>query len=778
MKAKIEALNKTYLVEFKDEDQFVSFLTKHNDDVNNVEIINEESLPELNKPVEVAKPSMSDGWKTLEKSAFVQKEKGVEKKGMTLGGKYAEFKYEPDKTLDASADDKVSEPKNDSPALTGDEPKAANVESTAKENEVKNTTPKTDAPKKEETKAEPAKEESPKTEESKEETTEDKEESSEEDKEEKKEDIDESVDAEINEVLESAGIIQEDGYVANFGKLVGGKGTLNDYGAWLDYDYNANKSDVLKSLKVIANNASKLKMSGDSRTDRRYDVYPVRFNHEIIDKVHELEEKARNGKEDLIPLYKQVSELFKEDFVGVFHFMKRFLGMHEQWQPNWIDESDWNKFADSCAAACILNAGAELYHKNRKKIKESVEEIDVDDEGDEESFQVWIIDRENGNKFSECVSIEYNKEDAIEEAKRVYNESKSNDKVVFVNYSETGETIFSLGAESENKVIESEEDDYDRGYEQGKFDWEAGQFVTYEDRDVKGESDKEDAESEEFWKGYDEGYEDAKTNYNDLDGEEELDDDEEKLNEDTDSNVEYKVTDGEGNEKSFTSLDDLNNFLINDQGLLGEDEYLETEEDFRRFEKSTEDGAELHIEKIDYNSDENNGADMVDNDLNEVMEAAGVETPIKIDEERLKTAKQWVIQNIIKLQYVDRNKITSAKQKNSIVSLLSRAASRAWGIPYKTILNSIIEEKNKKAENIKESVQVGRYKYQTVSDLIAELQQCDPNAVVIVSEKWGRGAAQFAIKQGYTDNKFLEYIGSKEQTEEFPTKAIEISANL
>lgn len=165
MKAKIEALNKTYLVEFKDEDQFVSFLTKHNDDVNNVEIINEESLPELNKSVEVAKPSMSDGWKTLEKSAFVQKEKGVEKKGMTLGGKYAEFKYEPDKTLDASADDKVSEPKNDSPALTGDEPKAANVESTAKENEVKNTTPKTDAPKKEES-----------SEESKEDDSEDKEE--------------------------------------------------------------------------------------------------------------------------------------------------------------------------------------------------------------------------------------------------------------------------------------------------------------------------------------------------------------------------------------------------------------------------------------------------------------------------------------------------------------------------------------------------------------------------------------------------------------------------
>ena len=165
MKAKITALNKNYLVEFKDDSEFLSFVTNFNDKINDVEIINEEKLPELEKPVEVAKPSMSDGWKTLEKSAFVQKEKNVEKKGMTLGGKYAEFKYEPDKNLTNSTDDKVSEPKNDSPALKGEEPKAANVESTAKENEVKNDSPKSeapkaDAPKAEEPKSEPAKEES------------------------------------------------------------------------------------------------------------------------------------------------------------------------------------------------------------------------------------------------------------------------------------------------------------------------------------------------------------------------------------------------------------------------------------------------------------------------------------------------------------------------------------------------------------------------------------------------------------------------------------------
>ena len=219
MKAKIKALNKNYLVEFKNDADFLNFVTNFNDKIEDVEVINEDKLPELEKPVDVAKPSLSSGWETLSKSAFNDKEKGVEKKGMTLGGKYAEFKYEPDKTLDNAADDKVSEPKNDSPALKGDEPKVADVEATAKENEV--DAPKADAPKtesseekSEEPKAEPAKEEAPKSEEPKaeekkeepaEEPKEEKSEEKSEDKEEKKE-VEESYEAELNEVMEAAGI--------------------------------------------------------------------------------------------------------------------------------------------------------------------------------------------------------------------------------------------------------------------------------------------------------------------------------------------------------------------------------------------------------------------------------------------------------------------------------------------------------------------------------------------------------------------------------------------
>lgn len=216
MKAKIKALKKNYLVEFKNDADFLNFVTNFNDKIEDVEVINEDKLPELEKPVDVAKPSLSSGWETLSKSAFNDKEKGVEKKGMTLGGKYAEFKYEPDKTLDNAADDKVSEPKNDSPALKGDEPKVADVEATAKENEVKGAesksspvesepkseeSPKADAPKAEEPKSE-----EPKAEEKKEEPAEEpkKEESDDkEDKEEKKK-VEESVEGEFDKAYEEA----------------------------------------------------------------------------------------------------------------------------------------------------------------------------------------------------------------------------------------------------------------------------------------------------------------------------------------------------------------------------------------------------------------------------------------------------------------------------------------------------------------------------------------------------------------------------------------------
>ena len=76
--------------------------------------------------------------------------------------------------------------------------------------------------------------------------------------------------------------------------------------------------------------------------------------------------------------------------------------------------------------------------------------------------------------------------------------------------------------------------------------------------------------------------------------------------------------------------------------------------------------------------------------------------------------------------------------------------------------NEINETLRLAGVQLNETVQVGRYKYKTVSDLMNELQNCDPKAVVIVNEKWGREAAQFHIRTGYTDTNYLEEIGPQE----------------
>jgi hypothetical protein len=153
MKVKINALNKNFLVEFKNDEQFIEFVTKHNNQIKSLDILNEETLPALEKPVEMVKISEPTGWVSLEKSAFVTKEKSVEKKGMTLGGKYGEFKYEPNKNLDSATTDKVSDTETESPALKGEEPKASSVEDkqeASKTSFKKSTEPKEESEDKEE----------------------------------------------------------------------------------------------------------------------------------------------------------------------------------------------------------------------------------------------------------------------------------------------------------------------------------------------------------------------------------------------------------------------------------------------------------------------------------------------------------------------------------------------------------------------------------------------------------------------------------------------------
>lgn len=64
-----------------------------------------------------------------------------------------------------------------------------------------------------------------------------------------------------------------------------------------------------------------------------------------------------------------------------------------------------------------------------------------------------------------------------------------------------------------------------------------------------------------------------------------------------------------------------------------------------------------------------------------------------------------------------------------------------------------------------------------VKDLIAQLEKCDPEAIVIISEKWGRGGAQYGIHKGFTDSNYMEECVS-EQDDEYQYPAIEISCGF
>lgn len=87
----------------------------------------------------------------------------------------------------------------------------------------------------------------------------------------------------------------------------------------------------------------------------------------------------------------------------------------------------------------------------------------------ENSFQIWVLNRENGNT-PECVSIQDNQHDAIDEAERIYSEINSQDKVVFINYGKTGDTIFSL----DNGKREGEVKESDNSIKEGLFGFGAG----------------------------------------------------------------------------------------------------------------------------------------------------------------------------------------------------------------------------------------------------------------------------------------------------------------
>lgn len=84
-----------------------------------------------------------------------------------------------------------------------------------------------------------------------------------------------------------------------------------------------------------------------------------------------------------------------------------------------------------------------------------------------------------------------------------------------------------------------------------------------------------------------------------------------------------------------------------------------------------------------------------------------------------------------------------------------------------------IQDKEQKEKARALSNQVYVLRAPKVKDLIADLQKYDPEAIVIISEKWGRGGAQYSIANGYTDNYMEQCSPEKDESYKYP--AVEVS---
>lgn len=204
MKVQITTLKDNKLLrEFADDKAFLGYVEFNNSKIKNIEILDEATLPELQKAVEVAKPSMSKGWGVLPKSAFgsITSPEKADSVGFSDDKPIAtEFRYEPTQPSDKAVKDDA----NDKVYLDGAKTEQPKVDQEPAEKEVK-PEPQKEAEKEDKDTTVDTKEEKVSTD------TPEKEETKSEDKEEDKKE--ENLDESVNEYLQSVGVESEENTV-------------------------------------------------------------------------------------------------------------------------------------------------------------------------------------------------------------------------------------------------------------------------------------------------------------------------------------------------------------------------------------------------------------------------------------------------------------------------------------------------------------------------------------------------------------------------------------
>ena len=160
---------------FSSLEEYVDFMTKNGDKIKNIV---ESDLPYDDKPVNVAKPSQSNGWEQVNKTTFGDVVKKAEKGDCILPHKASsvfkdEAKFEPSKASEKADSNDSNVPEFKYEETKSEEPKEEKVEAPKAEEKDEPKTEKVESPKTEKTKEAPKAESKP--EEKKEESEEDKE---------------------------------------------------------------------------------------------------------------------------------------------------------------------------------------------------------------------------------------------------------------------------------------------------------------------------------------------------------------------------------------------------------------------------------------------------------------------------------------------------------------------------------------------------------------------------------------------------------------------------
>ena len=128
--------NKKLIREFANDEAFLGYIEFNNSKIKDIQVLEEEQLPQLQKGVEIAKPTMSKGWGAVPSSVLGSATSSEKSQSVGFAKDKpiaTEFRYEPSKPTEKAADDKS----NDTVYLDGAKTEQPNVEQKPAEKEVK-----------------------------------------------------------------------------------------------------------------------------------------------------------------------------------------------------------------------------------------------------------------------------------------------------------------------------------------------------------------------------------------------------------------------------------------------------------------------------------------------------------------------------------------------------------------------------------------------------------------------------------------------------------------